>query len=421
MNNKQIMYDCDKGYILNERGPVGATCVAGLWRPTELPACLPGLHPRLRWTRRKRGAKNSHSQKLLRNFSRFKREMREMLRKHRIEDPFPLQKARAKRSLIHQRGQRKIHRRPIRTHNVNHKWRLVAPAIMRFKRNTNYKRYPEMEYQFARVSRNDFQQQQRDRFEEEQQRAYNKYYQKIKQKHRKYINNLLRASNTQSVNDDEPMIFDNPENTYRSDDIYKTPAQDPFDEINAYSSMPIPLPNINQNKNVYAKKEIQEEHDGDVGLERHDGIVNNTFVGRNQGSTRNGRYHVSQEPSNEFFELAPKHHDRNVTDILELLRSQMIRRRKRILSAKRQHIGNFVLEEGEQFHRVKRSPRTPNLNLKKGDDSGVQQDEDGSESDNSKKSRPKEPCEVSRMHTSKDSESKISMKKNSLCPFSQLH
>lgn len=39
MNNKQIMYDCDKGYILSERGPVGATCVAGLWRPTELPKC----------------------------------------------------------------------------------------------------------------------------------------------------------------------------------------------------------------------------------------------------------------------------------------------------------------------------------------------------------------------------------------------
>lgn len=30
------MYDCDKGYVLGE-GPPGATCVGGLWRPTELP------------------------------------------------------------------------------------------------------------------------------------------------------------------------------------------------------------------------------------------------------------------------------------------------------------------------------------------------------------------------------------------------
>lgn len=30
------MYDCDKGYVL-DTGPPGATCVGGLWRPTELP------------------------------------------------------------------------------------------------------------------------------------------------------------------------------------------------------------------------------------------------------------------------------------------------------------------------------------------------------------------------------------------------
>ncbi|XP_015108907.1 uncharacterized protein LOC107035827 [Diachasma alloeum] len=52
-NNKQIMYDCDKGYVLSE-GPPGATCVGGKWSPTELPACLPGQHPRIRWSRRRR-------------------------------------------------------------------------------------------------------------------------------------------------------------------------------------------------------------------------------------------------------------------------------------------------------------------------------------------------------------------------------
>lgn len=54
MNNKQIMYDCDKGYVLDQQGPPGATCIGGLWRPTELPKCLLGQHPRLRWNRRRR-------------------------------------------------------------------------------------------------------------------------------------------------------------------------------------------------------------------------------------------------------------------------------------------------------------------------------------------------------------------------------
>lgn len=47
------MYDCDKGYVL-DIGPPGATCVGGKWRPLELPQCLLGQHPRLRWNRRRR-------------------------------------------------------------------------------------------------------------------------------------------------------------------------------------------------------------------------------------------------------------------------------------------------------------------------------------------------------------------------------
>ncbi|XP_026477208.1 CUB and sushi domain-containing protein 1-like [Ctenocephalides felis] len=54
INNKQIMYDCDKGYVLSERGPPGATCIGGNWSPKELPSCLPGQHPRLRWSRKRR-------------------------------------------------------------------------------------------------------------------------------------------------------------------------------------------------------------------------------------------------------------------------------------------------------------------------------------------------------------------------------
>lgn len=53
VNNKQIMYDCDKGYVLDE-GPAGATCIGGAWSPKEFPKCILGQHPRLRWSRRRR-------------------------------------------------------------------------------------------------------------------------------------------------------------------------------------------------------------------------------------------------------------------------------------------------------------------------------------------------------------------------------
>ncbi|KAG8223021.1 hypothetical protein J437_LFUL001343, partial [Ladona fulva] len=49
-NNKQIMYDCIRGYVLAE-GPPGATCIGGKWSPKQLPRCVPGKHPRLRWSR----------------------------------------------------------------------------------------------------------------------------------------------------------------------------------------------------------------------------------------------------------------------------------------------------------------------------------------------------------------------------------
>lgn len=385
MNNKQIMYDCDKGYVLTEKGPVGATCVGGLWRPTELPSCLPGLHPRLRWTRRKRDLKTAKNPKYLRNYRHFKREISELIRKQ-IDDPFPVQKVRSKRSLLHHKYvQRKIHRRPGRNQHLNHKWHVVAPAVMRFKRSISQKRYPEINFQFSRPLRNDILQQQRNRFEEEQRRAYNKYYEKIKQKHRNYINKLLRASHSQSISDDEPVIFDTPDNTYRNEDNYKIPAQDPFDEINAYSSMPIPLPNINENRNVYIKKEM------------NDGIVNNTYIGRGQGeidrtgNPQRNRNYLPQKPSNGYFEIKLKPNGKNVTDILDLLRSQIVRRRKRILVV--QNLGEETYmqnaaKDRDMFRRIKRAPRSP----KKTDD--LPEEDVGIETETTKKSRQKEPCEV---------------------------
>lgn len=361
MNNKQIMYDCDKGYVLSEKGPVGATCVGGLWRPFEMPECLPGLHPRLRWNRRKRDTNMHETPKLHKNFNDFKRQLREIIRSDSvIDDPFPLhQQMRAKRSLLHHKNvQRKIHRRPIRNYHTNSKWHLIAPAIMRFKRNINQKRYHQIEQQFARPLRNEYQQQQqRTRFEEEQQRAYDKYYEKIRAKHRNYINNLLKASTRQTINDDEPIIFDNKESTYQDEeDNYKIPVQDPFDEINAYASMPIPLPNINERRNVYVKKDM------------HNGVVNNTFVGRSR----------SEPMKPEYFS--------NVTNILNLLRSQIIQRRKRILYGGNSYEIVIPSNDNKKFHRVKRAPRAPKKNEDQFDE------EVGSDTENPR--RRKEPCEV---------------------------
>lgn len=80
INNKQIMYDCDKGYVLGE-GPPGATCVGGLWRPTDMPKCLLGQHPRLRWTRRRRSVEMrfARSRYLLSNYRHLQRYVDELL------------------------------------------------------------------------------------------------------------------------------------------------------------------------------------------------------------------------------------------------------------------------------------------------------------------------------------------------------
>lgn len=39
-NNRQIAYECENGYRLNEGAPNGATCMDGSWRPDGLPLCI---------------------------------------------------------------------------------------------------------------------------------------------------------------------------------------------------------------------------------------------------------------------------------------------------------------------------------------------------------------------------------------------
>ncbi|XP_043506750.1 uncharacterized protein LOC122527031 isoform X3 [Frieseomelitta varia] len=74
VNNKQIMYDCEKGYVLEE-GPTGATCIGGTWYPKELPKCILGQHPRLRWSRRRRSVSEEDLTMNYRKFIEFFRKI----------------------------------------------------------------------------------------------------------------------------------------------------------------------------------------------------------------------------------------------------------------------------------------------------------------------------------------------------------
>lgn len=58
-NNKQIVYECDRGYYVF--GAPAATCVDGQWSPRELPKCLRGSHPNILMMGLKRRRRSSSS------------------------------------------------------------------------------------------------------------------------------------------------------------------------------------------------------------------------------------------------------------------------------------------------------------------------------------------------------------------------
>ena len=49
-NDRQILFDCDKGYKLELGSPQGATCIDGEWSPPEVPKCKPSVHPSIRYS-----------------------------------------------------------------------------------------------------------------------------------------------------------------------------------------------------------------------------------------------------------------------------------------------------------------------------------------------------------------------------------
>lgn len=362
MNNKQIMYDCDKGYILSERGPVGATCVGGLWRPTELPECLPGLHPRLRWARKKRNV-GLHLQKKLpysRNFRQFRSNMKNLI-KHEANNPLHNQ---VKNDLVYDgRYEKELNYPKSLIDNKNR--RINAQTMLRFKRAFHRKRFPEFEYQFSRSLRmeNNDEEDEEDDITEQRHQAYSKFYQKIKQKHRKYIHNLLRSLHGNRMrpfdtNGDGYNSEEKPENqnAHSTDESYKTPTKDPFDEINAFEFVPIPLPNINDNPNVYSKKRVQKN------------------------TTQKHRSNDVRFPMKKFY---LNHAVTNATELMELLRSNMKPFKQ---NDKLNHLNNNMV-------RAKRSPNEDFKQLS----FMLQNDDENRDTDHEtpKKLRTKEPCEVS--------------------------
>lgn len=118
------MYDCDKGYILSERGPVGATCVGGLWRPRELPECSPAIHPRLRWNRRKREAADVTPYKTPMLYRQFKRNINGILH-NQIDNGTSLQAAIAKQMTL--------------DNYIRHRRIATSQAILRFRKRMKQK------------------------------------------------------------------------------------------------------------------------------------------------------------------------------------------------------------------------------------------------------------------------------------------
>ncbi|TDG44207.1 hypothetical protein AWZ03_009381 [Drosophila navojoa] len=197
VNNKQIMYDCDKGYVL-EVGPPGATCVGGKWRPLDLPQCLLSQHPRLRWNRRRRRSlqlRQLRSIYLLRR----QRQLQRQLAEH--QDFLGLQSA------------------------------MVQPAAgatmaARVKRNANNNESPS-----------------------DIELAYSKYYQKIKERYQRYVRKILGHNRlfqqTHGQNGRWYNQYNNPElDMMRKASRWRNEVEEDIAEHRGRGSLPVP--DINQ-------------------------------------------------------------------------------------------------------------------------------------------------------------------------------
>lgn len=218
----------------------GATCIGGKWSPSELPECLPGQHPRLRWNRKKRSVdlKFARGKFLLNHYRNIKRQHFD----HQVvEDFVKVASNREKRSLRAYRG-RRSHRKSLSIITQN------SEKTSRKKRNVSKREsrdYSEID------------------------RAYSKYYEKIKARYRNYVKNLFPTPKIRSalLNNSYPMqpleevkntkkiqvqdgrwynSYNNPEFRYRAMHKARTFSNDlQNEEYENDMGPPVALPSIN--------------------------------------------------------------------------------------------------------------------------------------------------------------------------------
>ena len=218
----------------------GATCIGGKWSPSELPECLPGQHPRLRWNRRKRSVnlKFARGKFLLNHYRNIKRQHFD----HQVvEDFVKVASNREKRSLNAYRGRRTHHK----------SFNIIGHGTEKI----------------SRKKRNIVKRESRDYSEID--RAYSKYYEKIKARYRNYVKNLFPAPKIRSpqLNNSYPVqsleevkntkkiqvqdgrwynSYNNPEFRYRATHKARTFSNDlQNEEYDSELGPPVALPSIN--------------------------------------------------------------------------------------------------------------------------------------------------------------------------------
>lgn len=235
--------------------------------------------------------KHHRSQYIQRSYRQLHRKLDELLADETPE--------RSKRSipLSPRHHHRQIYKKASSTNR--HRWGAIAPALLRLKRSS----HTDIDQQFTRTVGNVMHRNQRNGHIDPHEAAYMKYYEKIRQKHRNYISNLLRAhhanaSSSHSIDRPPTMhggssmsrLLHNTANEnelHRNDGLLHhqgetSAAETVFHELNALASLPIPLPNINENLRIV--------------MHHSQPFVNNTYVGRTWNHDKN-TYNVANQLS----------------------------------------------------------------------------------------------------------------------------
>lgn len=377
VNNKQIMYECDKGYVFEEQwGPPGATCVGGKWSPLLLPICIPGQHPRLRWNRRRRSVLTVVPPERRHLRTRF------LLQHYRYLD-------RWKRDLESPHPEIDNYRR----HHSRSEGRIGKRSVSDLQPGYRYKRQLIM---------NNFHTDLRDLIRKRRElsvaeQAYSKYHEKIREKVMHYVKNLLTQNRIQHAN-----------KVQMSDGAWYNPAP-PTSPHNFPQGEPQHRHHQPQPQAIVYSNGYSEENDG-VGDERlHYSSENNmrsypdmmrqsvgvmvpiAIPNINEPNSHPSYYQNVNRVTNNDYELsnyydknrrAHDHMDHNhekrpnISSIIAQLKSQIVRRKR-----------DTRLDD-KQERRRERQNRRANM-------TALERDDEDEIIDGGRRGKPKGPCEVS--------------------------